>query len=79
MVSAFQYGKAENTTGRLKYSTPGAMEQAGIENLSVPWATTVLPAIWNNVETMGYASLLGGFLIFPSGILNLALFFFGVF
>ena len=53
MVSAFQYGKVENTTGRLKYSTPGAMEQAGVENMSVPWATTVLPAIWNNVETMG--------------------------
>lgn len=53
MVSAFQYGFNPNPLEQTKYSTPGAMEQAGLEDLQVPWATSVVPAIWSNTETMG--------------------------
>lgn len=53
MVSAFQFGFNENPAAQTKYSTPGAMEQIGLEDLKAPWASTVVPAIWDNVETMG--------------------------
>lgn len=53
MVSSFQFGYNNNPIGQTKYSTPGAMEQTGLEDLQVPWATSVLPAIWKNTETTG--------------------------
>lgn len=53
MVSSFQFGFNPNPIEQTKYSTPGAMEQAGLEDLKVPWATSVVPAIWKNTETTG--------------------------
>lgn len=53
MVSSFQLGYNNNPIGQTKYSTPGAMEQTGLEDLQAPWATSVLPAIWKNTETTG--------------------------
>ena len=53
MVSSFQLGFNPNPIEQTKYSTPGAMEQAGLEDLKAPWATSVIPAIWSNTETMG--------------------------
>ena len=53
MVSSFQFGYNNNPIGQTKYSTPGAMEQTGLEDLQAPWATSVLPAIWKNTETTG--------------------------
>ena len=52
MVSSFQLGYSKAPLAQTKYSTPGAMEQAGFEDLRVPWATTVLPSIWSNTETL---------------------------
>lgn len=52
MVSSFQLGYSKAPLAQTKYSTPGAMEQAGFEDLRVPWATTVLPSIWRNTETL---------------------------
>lgn len=53
MVSSFQFGFNPNPIEQTKYSTPGAMEQAGLEDLKAPWATSVVPAIWKNTETTG--------------------------
>ena len=53
MVSSFQLGFNRNPLEQTKYATTGAMEQVGLEDLKAPWATTVLPAIWKNTETMG--------------------------
>ena len=53
MVSSFQFGFNPNPIEQTKYSTPGAMEQAGLEDLKAPWATSVIPAIWKNTETTG--------------------------
>ncbi len=51
MVSAFSLGQTEQPLEQAKYSTPGAMEQEGQESLKAPWASVVLPAIWDNTET----------------------------
>lgn len=53
MVSSFQLGQVERPLEQAKYSTPGAMEQEGLQSLKTPWASVVVPAIWDNVETSG--------------------------
>lgn len=53
MVSSFELGQVTQPLEQGKYMTPGAMEQEGETNLKAPWASTVLPAIWDNVETSG--------------------------
>lgn len=53
MVSAFNLGQPTQPLEQNKYMTPGAMEQEGIENLKTPWASVVVPTIWDNVETSG--------------------------
>lgn len=52
MVSSFQLGFEKAPISQTNYSTPGAMEQAGFEELKVPWATTVVPELWRNTETL---------------------------
>ena len=56
MVSSFQLGQVERPLEQVKYSTPGAMEQEGLQSLKTPWASVVVPAIWDNVETSGEIS-----------------------
>ena len=53
MVSAFELGQATQPLQQVKYMTPGAMEQEGLENIKLPWSSVVLPAIWDNTETSG--------------------------
>lgn len=51
MVSSFNLGQTQAPLEQAKYSTPGAMEQEGLENLKAPWASVVIPSIWDNTET----------------------------
>lgn len=53
MVSAFELGQTTQPLEQVKYMTPGAMEQEGLENIKLPWSSVVLPAIWDNTETSG--------------------------
>lgn len=53
MVSAFELGQETHPLEQVKYMTPGAMEQEGLENIKLPWTSVVLPAIWDNTETSG--------------------------
>ena len=53
MVSAFELGQTTQPLEQVKYMTPGAMEQEGLENIKLPWSSVVLPAIWDNTDTSG--------------------------